>query len=222
MTELWIRRGLELSEGLNWTTAVPVIIGGALITLGVQRRSKLGWILAAAGGGVATYSLLQHQGNRERPQGRYVRRAITIGASQDQLFNFWSAPQNLKRVIPGAEDIEPSSEGSWHWRMKSPTGGEIEWDSELLEDNPPHLIHWQTTGDAPVDHHGRVEFRPAPADRGTEVELTLSWKPNGPVTQALSGLGFIGKAAGWHASEALRRAKQLIETGELSTASIGA
>jgi uncharacterized membrane protein len=222
MNELLRRRGQEMSEGINWAKALPLLAGGTLITLGVQRRSKVGWLLAAAGGGIATYSLMCEMTEAEPPAGRYVKRAITIGAPPEQTYEFWSKADNLKRMIAGVADIQPSAAGTWNWRFEGPVGTTLEWETEFLENEPGRLMHWQTKGNPVIEHHGRLEFRPAPADRGTEVTFTVSWKPTGPVTQAVSGLGLIGKAAGWHASEALRRAKQLLETGELSTASIGA
>jgi len=221
MAELLRRREQEMAQGLNWTKAIPLVAGGALVAVGLQKRSKVGWLLAAAGGGIATYSLICQETEVEPPIGRFVKRTITVAASPEQLYDFWSKPENVKRVLPGVAGIE-RRENAWHWRFTGPAGTEIQWDTELLEDEPGHLIHWHTKGHPVIDHHGRLEFLAAPTGRGTRATFTLSWKPTGPLTQSLSGLGVIGKAAGWHANEALRRAKQLIETGELATSSASA
>jgi uncharacterized membrane protein len=107
-------------------------------------------------------------------------------------------------------------EGRWRWRLKPVKSTQLTWDTEAIRSEPPSFMSWKSVPDAPLDHAGSINFKNAPADRGTEVLLTLSWIARGTVLQALSGV--IGKGAGWHASEALRRSKQLLETGELSTA----
>ena len=221
MSELLRRREQEMAQGLNWTKAIPLLAGGTLVALGVQKRSKFGWLLAAAGGGIAACSFMCQDTASERPAGRFVKRAMTFAAPPEKLYDFWTKPENVKQVIPGVADIQAGAH-SWHWRFKGPAGTETEWETELLENEPGHLIHWRTINNPVIDHHGRVEFRTAPAGGGTEATLTLSWQPTGPLTQSLSGLGLIGKAAGWHANEALRRAKQMLETGEVNTASPGA
>lgn len=220
MSELLRRREQEMAEGLKWTKAIPLLAGGTLVALGVQKRSKFGWLLAAAGGSIAASSFLCQDAASEPPAGRFVKRAMTFAASPDKLYEFWTKAENVKQVIPGVADIEVRAH-TWHWQFKGPAGTDVEWDTELLEDEPEHLIHWRTKDNPVIDHHGRLEFRSAPAGRGTEATFTLSWQPTGPLTQSLSGLGLIGKAAGWHAGEALRRAKQMLETGELTTSSSG-
>jgi uncharacterized membrane protein len=221
MSELLRRREQEIAQGLNWTKAIPLIAGGTLVALGLQKRSKFGWLLAAAGGSMAAYGFMCQDTASEPPAGRFVKRAMTFATSPDKLYDFWTKPENLKRVIPGVADIDVRAH-SWHWRFKGPAGTELEWETELLEDEPGHLIHWRTKDDSVIDHHGRLEFCSAPGGRGTEATFTVSWKPTGPLTQSLSGLGLLGKAAGWHATEALRRSKQMLEARELTTGSSSA
>jgi uncharacterized membrane protein len=70
-----------------------------------------------------------------------------------------------------------------------------------------------------VEIAGSVRFEPAPAQRGTEVKVILTYAPPagklGAVAVALTGGG--GDRL---VREALRRFKQLLETGEIAEASM--
>jgi len=66
--------------------------------------------------------------------------------------------------------------------------------AEVTDDDPNRLIAWRLEG-AGVCNSGRVEFRDSPDSRGTVVTVTQS-----------------------HVRHDLRRFKQLMETGEVSTA----
>lgn len=70
--------------------------------------------------------------------------------------------------------------------------------AELTDDDPNRLIAWRSLEGAGVRNSGRVEFRDSPDSRGTVV--TVTQEPQSQVRHDL------------------RRFKQLMETGEVSTA----
>jgi uncharacterized membrane protein len=209
---------------VNWENGARLFIGGTLVAVGLANRSKLGLTLAALGGGIASLTYLhpEEKGNdfaATKPvpvRKAIIRRAITIGKSQSEVYEFWSRPENLARVFAGVESISVLPEGRWRWRLKPVKSAQLTWDTEAIKSQPPNFMSWKSVPSAPLDHAGSITFKNAPGGRGSEALLTLAWIAKGGVLQALSGV--IGKGAGWHASEALRRAKQLLETGELSTA----
>jgi uncharacterized membrane protein len=209
---------------VNWENGARLFIGGTLVAVGLANRSKLGLALVALGGGIASLSYLHSEEKPDSVVARrtvpvrkaVIRRAITIGKPQPEVYEFWSRPENLARVFPGVESISVMPEGRWRWRLKPVKSAQLTWDTKAIKSEPPNFMSWKSVPSAPLDHAGSITFKDAPAGRGTEALLTLAWIAKGGVLQALSGV--IGKGAGWHASEALRRAKQLLETGELSTA----
>ena len=89
-------------------------------------------------------------------------------------------------------------------------------ESEITEQIPDKRIAWRCTEGSDVDHEGWISFRDNPFGRGTEVRLFISYDPPA---------GFIGKMAAKvmqrepriQARRDLRRFKQLMETGEVST-----
>jgi uncharacterized membrane protein len=80
---------------------------------------------------------------------------------------------------------------------------------EITGSREPEMYEWQ----APSGAVGRVEFRTAPGQRGTEVHVHLkrgAVRPGGKVVRMLS------IAPDQQIREDLRRFKQLLETGELT------
>jgi len=90
----------------------------------------------------------------------------------------------------------------------------IEWDAELIEDHPNELIAWCSMEDADVPNSGRVQFRPAPDGRGTELVVSLDYDPPaGKLGRTIAKL--FGKEPGQQVGGDLRRLKQILETGEV-------
>ncbi|NJK87735.1 MAG: hypothetical protein HC906_18910 [Bacteroidales bacterium] len=56
-------------------------------------------------------------------------------------------------------------------------GQRFDWEAEITEDNPGERISWQTTGDADVENYGTVLFTEASKNRGTDIIVTLGYKP---------------------------------------------
>ncbi len=210
----------EPQDELQLHNALRYVAGGSLIAFGLASRSKAGLVMATVGGGIVSTGLLRSHEIAAKTRDRAcVKRTKTIVARQEDLFDFWQNPDNVSRVIPGIESIRLLPDGHWQWRTEvipAISSRPIEWETELVASGWPNFLHWRAVSGAPIEHEGAVRFQSAPGDRGTEVELTLTWKAKGALMRAVNGM--IGKGVGWHSSEALRRAKQLIETGELTTA----
>ena len=103
--------------------------------------------------------------------------------------------------------------------MAGPGGLRASWEAELTADEPGRLIAWRSVPGASVDIAGSVRFDPAPGGRGTEIKVILTYAPPagklGAAAAALAGGG--GDRL---VREALRRFKQLVETGEIAEASM--
>jgi uncharacterized membrane protein len=103
-----------------------------------------------------------------------------------------------------------------HWVVKAPAGQTVEWDSIVDEDRPGELISWTSTPDSGLKNAGRVEFREAHGGRGTEVTATILYDaPGGKLGTLIAKL--FQREPKLQARRELRRFKQLMETGEIST-----
>jgi uncharacterized membrane protein len=207
----------------DWEDTARLMIGGTLIVFGLVQRSKLGAALAVLGGGIASAGLVPNEETKRTtaatPKKRIVRRAITIGKPQAEVYDFWSKPENLQRIFPNVESITPLPDGKWQWKLKF-ASLELNAETESIVNDPPNAMSWNSVQDSPVEQAGSVVLRPASGGKGTEVQLTISWLAKNAASGMM--LPVLGKASGWHASETLRRSKQLLETGELSTAEFAA
>lgn len=145
---------------------------------------------------------------------RPVQRSITIGRPRDEVFAFWRELTNLPRFMRHVEEVRPMGGSRTHWRVTAPVGGTVEWDAETTDVRPGEEIAWRSLPGSAVHHAGRVVFRDAPGDRGTEVHVELEYAPpGGALGVALAKL--FGEEPRQQIAEDLRRLKQVIETGEV-------
>jgi uncharacterized membrane protein len=211
------------------------VLGGSFITLlGLRRRSNFGAILAMLGGGLIYRGVTGHcpcyaatgkntvegaQGGA-RPQdffdrGIHVAQALTIDKPTDELYRFWRNFENLPRFMDHLESVTVLDDRRSHWVAKGPAGSHVEWDAEIINDEPNRLIAWRSLEDADIHHTGSVRFLDAPGDGGTEVQVTLEYlSPGGKVGQWIAKL--FGEEPEQQIREDLDRLKKVMESGEVA------
>ncbi len=146
-----------------------------------------------------------------------VGRTVTINRPRAELFAFWRDFGNLPRFMQNVESVRPYGRTRSHWVVAAPAGRTVEWDSEIVEEVQDQYISWASVEPAGVRNSGTVEFRDSPSKRGTLVSVTFAYDPPaGLVGKAVATL--FGKNPKLQAQQDLRRFKQLMETGEVSTA----
>jgi uncharacterized membrane protein len=148
--------------------------------------------------------------------GLHVERTVTVMCSADDLYARWRDFARLPELMPHVESVTPLFGGHWRWVVCGPAESRLTWDAELTADEPGRLIAWRSLPGGDVEHAGTVRFTPAPADRGTEVKVRLSYlPPAGVVGGALAT--FLGAGGDQEVREDLRRFKQRVEAGEIAT-----
>lgn len=219
---LWSRVGGDVMD---------LALLGAAYAAPKARRGKLA-LATAAVLGVTLLDVLGSQRLRRRgtPVERRlessaieVRRTITIRKSPEELYRFWRKLENLPQFMSHLAAVHEIDERRSHWKAKAPAGMHVEWDAEIVEDQPNRMIAWCSLEGSQIDNVGRVRFVPAPAGRGTEVHVELSYRPpGGSVGRAIAML--FGEEPSQQIMGDLRRLKQVMETGEVlhSDASIHA
>ncbi|HEV7613655.1 MAG TPA: SRPBCC family protein [Steroidobacteraceae bacterium] len=146
-----------------------------------------------------------------------VGRTVTIDRPRVELYRFWRDLRNLPLFMHNIHSITIADTGRSHWVVAAPAGKSIEWDSEITEDAPGEFIAWRSLEGASVRNSGRVDFRDSPDGRGTVVTVTLAYDPPGGALGKLVAKLF-QREPKIQARQDLRRFKQLMETGEVSTA----
>ena len=222
-------KNLGLAE--RWAS----LLGGAvLVSYGVKKRSKAGTLLAMAGGeliycGTTGYSpLFRALGLTPLEEslgksvsipyqhGIRVDKSITVDKPREEVFAFWRNLENLPRFMQHLHSVTTVDDKRSHWIVRGPSCKIVEWDAEIINEQPNELIAWRSIPGSDVDCAGSVLFKQAPGGRGTEVLLELQYlPPGGAIGAAIAKL--MGENPANQIKEDLRRFKQLMEAGEIST-----
>jgi uncharacterized membrane protein len=189
------------------------LLGKALTSSGTQ-TALVGAATAAVAGVTALDVLCGARLSSGANSAIHVAKAITIGRPAEELYRFWRDFENLPRFMHYLEEVRTIADKRSHWRAKAPLGRSVEWDAEIIEDQPNRLIAWRSLPGADVANSGSVRFVPAPGNRGTIVRVALDYQPPGGVVGATFAKLF-GKAPDQQIHRDLRHCKQIIEVGEI-------
>src|ERR1043165_5144357 len=145
-----------------------------------------------------------------------VTQTVTINSSPDELYHFWKNLENLPLFMEHLESVSEVNERVSHWVAKAPAGASVEWDAEVVDDQPERRIGWRTLPESQVTHEGMVSFEPATGGRGTIVRVEMLYVPPAGKVGAWIARMF-GEEPTLQVAEDLRRLKQLLETGGVAT-----
>jgi uncharacterized membrane protein len=146
-----------------------------------------------------------------------VGRTVTIDRPREELYAFWRDFANLPRFMRSIRSVTTQDGLRSHWVVEAPAGKTVEWDSAITQDEPGRVIRWESLDGASVRNSGRVDFQDSPDGRGTVVRVTLTYDPPAGAVGKLIAKLFQTEPK-IQARQDLRRFKQLMETGEVSTA----
>ncbi len=143
-------------------------------------------------------------------------RAVLVNRPRQELYAFWRDFGNLPLFMENLKAVETLESGRSQWTVVGPAGADFDLVSEITEDIPGERIAWRSDEGSDVDHEGWIEFRDNAFGRGTEVRLFISYDPPaGAVGKLVAKV--MQREPRIQARRELRRFKQLMETGEVST-----
>ena len=151
----------------------------------------------------------------------WVRTSALIQGSAEDLYSLWRDIEAAPLWQEQIERVTRTGETTSHWVMRRAdddddgqdkhTDKTIEWDSEILRDEPGRRIAWRSIG-GESDNAGEVVFEPAPGGRGTMVTVLQEFRM-GKLASAWETL--VGRNPKQAVIENLRHFKALAETGEI-------
>jgi uncharacterized membrane protein len=154
------------------------------------------------------------RGRTAADRGIRVSETVTVARPREEVYRFWRDLTNLPQFMEHLEAVQVLDDRRSHWRASAPAGSSVEWDAEIIEDQPNELISWRSIQDADVPNTGTVRFRVAPGNRGTEIHVTLRYDPPAGRLGAMVAKLF-GEEPAEQVKSDLRRLKQVLETGEV-------
>ncbi len=152
------------------------------------------------------------------PNGRgfRVERTATILRSPEELYAEWRDLSIWPQLVPHLESVAQTGGNRSHWVARGPGGAPVEWDAELVSDEPGRRITWRAVDSPDIDHAGSVQFSRVPNGRGTEVKVVLTYAP--PAGRLGDAVAMVfGASPDRQVREGLRHFKQRMEAREVAT-----
>jgi uncharacterized membrane protein len=139
---------------------------------------------------------------------------ITVARSPEEVHRFWRNFRNLPQFMSFLDSVQVIDDRRSRWKLEGPAGKALQWEAEVTEDQPGERIAWRAGQGTPLPSRGEVRFRRAPAGRGTEVHLVMTFQPPGGMLSA--GVArLLKKLPEMKMRNDLRRLKQVMEVGEV-------
>ena len=182
--------------------SLPLLVGGGVLLFrGVTGKWPVYRGLRAVG---ATRNGLQ------------IEESITVYRPADQVYDLWRHLENLPRFMSHLESINVLSGNRSHWVARLPTPFRLEWDAEIVDDQPTKksvvalVARWKSA----TQWLGVI---PAVPERGsTEIKVIFDYRP--PVGRAGAAIAkLLSLVTTNQIRSDLRTFKAVAETGEKPT-----
>jgi uncharacterized membrane protein len=153
--------------------------------------------------------------DKDDKSGTKLVRSVTVDCEPQAAYSYWRDLQNLPRIMTYVDSVRETESGRTHWVVRGPAGVAVEWDADIIWDEPNRSIAWRSVGSTKFENSGLVRFRLASGKPGTIIRVEMEYDPaGGAFTNAVSKL--LGVDVGMKISHDLRNFKQLMEVGEVT------
>jgi uncharacterized membrane protein len=167
--------------------------------------------MAAAGGLLAYAGTKPNTAIANKP----ARTSIIVNTTPQAAYLFWRDFESLPLFITNIESVQKIGDRIYRWIALGPMGTRICWDAEVVNERRGELIALHSLPGSDVEVNATLGFAEAPANRGTIVAASLQYRPSSRAATAAAR--FLTKTVNFVLRQDLRRAKALIETGEIPT-----
>ena len=170
-------QNLGLSERL-----LSMFLGGVLMSRGITRPFKGPFVYGAylayrgATGRCMIYERFKIDGHT--PKAINIRGEYEIDSPPSVVYAYWRNLENLPGSLKHLMDIDIRDGKSSHW--KSNVLGKffsVNWDAEIVKDEPGRLIGWSSSPNSLIHHVGRVTFAESQDGLATKLKVVLSYQP---------------------------------------------
>jgi uncharacterized membrane protein len=201
----------------DWERTVSIAAGALLVAASFKARGRARSSLLTGGAGLALRGLMGYcpvnqligrtvsddphvalAGHR----GVNLCEKITIKRSARDLYTLWRRFEELPGLFSHLESVTVLDDKRSHWIMNGPAGMKLEWEAEVINDDPPNLIAWKSLEGSDVVSAGSVHFKERTRGGQPETEVTVSMQYNAPGGKAGSAIAWL---AGQAPSQMLRR-----------------
>jgi len=212
---------LDVSKDIDrYDRAGTTALGAVLAAAGIARGHVGGYASAATGAVLLARGLTGRcpvtRWQRDHGIGEIrVKKAVTILKPPSDIYSLFRHFELLPEFMLHVRSVTPNPDGTWRW-ITNEGPMQLQWDAEIVTDLPPQRLEWRSLPGGDVEHGGILELVPEPSGKGTEVHISINYRPPGGVTTAPFRQLFSRVTNTLFATE-LRRMKQLLEAGEIAT-----
>jgi uncharacterized membrane protein len=231
------KQGIQSNVNMKLEERNLSMVGGSLLLgFALIRRGWVGLGVGALGasllyqgttGSSPLYNLLKLNRavhNTDAPisvpheQGKHITSVVTINRPTSELYTFWRDFTHLPQFMSHLNSVTVQDRNGTRsrWSVKGPVGMNIEYDAEIINEQPFDVIAWRSLENPYINHAGAVRFKPAPAGQGTEVRVEMEYLPIGGAAGAAVA-AIMGQSPEQQIHDSLREFKRLMEAGDLST-----
>ena len=201
--------------------------GGALLSVLAMRRptpSSLAMLFSGAyllyrgvSGNCVVNTFLGRDSSKRLGTSVDIIKTVTIKKPVEEVYAFWRQLENLPKFMKHLAQVKQIDEKRSHWEADLPiAGAHLSWDAVIVEEVPNYIISWRSVPGASIDNSGEVRFLRAPGNKGTEVQVAITYRPPlGEIGEGISKL--FNPMFAQVVKEDVRRFKHLMETGEIPT-----
>jgi len=136
-----------------------------------------GIMLRGASGNCPVYSAMHVDGTKTSTVN--MQTTFVVNRPRDEVYAAWRDLSSLPRFMKHIKTVTESSTTRSHWEASIPEGSPvtIKWDAEIVKDEPGTLLSWRSLPGSTVDNAGKIEFRDALGHQGTEIRVTIIYRP---------------------------------------------
>jgi len=155
--------GLKNIFSSPFSSILKIGAGGYLLTRGISGHCEL-------------YSRIGK--NSTEPVNVNVRSSFTINKPRQEVYDFWRQLDNLPKFMKHLQSVEVIDSKRSHWVLKLPANVTIvNWDAEIVHDEPGHAIGWSSLPGSILDNAGKVRFEDGEDSNSTVVDVVISYTP---------------------------------------------
>ena len=108
-----------------------------------------------------------------------IRTTFVVDKPKEEVYRFWRKLENLPLFMKHISKVTEIDSKRSHWEAKIPEGSPIpiKWDAEIVKDEEASLLSWQSVPGSTIENAGKIEFRDALGNQGTELRIMISYRP---------------------------------------------
>lgn len=174
-------------------------VGGYLFAAGLRNLTKkpikgllqtaIGGFLLYRGssGNCPVYTSIGKSSDAQHATSVNIRTSMIVNKPRNDVYQFWRRLENLPKFMKHLLTVKELDAKRSHWEAVIPGNlGTLKWDAEIVKEREGEFIGWQSLPNATIENAGKVEFRDIDNGQGTELDVTISYRP--PAGQIGSGI----------------------------------